>query len=361
MSKTLIITDRIKLWDKNYYDIFTLLDLVTKPPSIKYDMVIIDNTIAQKDVTSFESDFDYLLFNNISKYMKAYSILIHPSFLHHNKGQEWYLIGSFRFKSNKVFHIFSTNKFVDLTIFFKNKENIIETTKEKNIPELMPDENQKKLALAKEQAYKTKNQKRSEIILESIHSFEEYVDFIRNRDVLTRFINGKISNLTGLNQAIRESDASEYCKTLFTNILKKYEGVTFPYNDGKPLSIYYVIILHNRLLKDKLFDRNQKKIAKTIGVFSGNLVKGIIIESVMFTSIPDYDSVQLLKINNGDNYHIWMKAELDLVDGKKVYESRLKNYNYIQNAIKKYKPIRGGTKKHRPLLSNNKTISAHKK
>jgi hypothetical protein len=84
----------------------------------------------------------------------------------------------------------------------------------------------------------------------------------------------------------------------------------------------------------------------------------------MFNSIPDYDSVQLLKINNGDNYHIWMKAELDLVDGKKVYESRLKNYQFIQNAIKKYKPVKnakGGTKKHRDHLSKNKTISARKK
>ena len=365
MDKTIIIiTDNINLWDKKYFDAFTLLDLLTKPPSTQYDIVMIDNTISTKDVTAFENDFGMPLFNEISKYLKPYSILIHPSSLHHNNHQIWYLMGSFRFKNNTVFHIFSKNKFVDINTFFKDKEYIIETTKEKNLPELMPDENQKKLALAKERAYKNKNQKRSENILESIHTFKEYIDFIRNRNVFTRFINRNINDLAALNLVIRESDASEYCKKIFTNILKKYEGITFPYNKEKPLSIYYVIILHNRLLKDKLFEKNRIKIAKTIGVFYGNLMKGIIIESVTFTSIPYYDSVKLLKISNDDNYYIWMKAETELVDGKKVYESHLINYHYIQNAIKKYKPIKnrtGGTKKHKAHLSKNKTISARKK
>lgn len=361
MSKTLVITDKPSRWDNKIYTIFTLVDLVEnrgKGPSSKYNIIIIDDTITMADLKSYEKDFNYRLFVELLKYLTGYSILLKPVVLHYDKDDEWFLIGTFRFKSNKLYQIISKNKNVDLKTFLNNRDNVIELRHE-NIQEPTLDENVAKLRIAKEDKYKDENQRRVEIVVESIRSFQDYTEFIRNRNIFTRFIQKKIQNTGDLERAIQESDANEYSKKLFLNIQKKYEGVLFPYATD-PLRIYYVIIVHNRILKDRLFHKNnnQKKIADTIGVFNDDNVKGCIIQSVTFTPITEYDHVQMIKIKNDDNYYIWMKAESN--SKTKMYETHLKSYRFIKNALiqpkKKTDLIGGGTRK-KTGTKNNRTRS----
>lgn len=368
-TKTLVITDKPSRWDNKLYTIYTLVDLVDNrenntTPS-KFNTIVIDETITMNDLKTNEKDFNFRLFTELNKYLTGYSILIKPVSLHYDKNDEWFLIGTFRFKSNKLFQIISKNKNVDLKTFLKIRDNVI-VLRHENIQPPSSDENEAKLRLAREENYKNENQRRVEIVVESIRSFKDYTEFIRNRNIFTRFVSKGIKDTDDLKRAIQESDANEYSKNLFINIQKKYEGAFFPYNEKDSLRIYYVIIVHNRILRDRLFHKNnnRQKIADTIGVFNSDKVKGCIIQSVVFTPISDYDHVQRIKIKNDDNYYIWMKAELDKLktpNNTKMYETHLKSYNFIKNALIKPKKntslIGGLTRKKAGVTKTNKTRS----
>jgi hypothetical protein len=353
MHKTLVVSNKPSKWNEKIYTISPFIGLVENRDKNhnKYSVIIIDDTITANDVKTFQKDFNYNLFADLASYLTGYSIIIKPAYLHYDKSQKWFLMGTFRFKSNKLFHILSKNKSVDLNTFLKNRESVIELRYENIQPPSM-DENQDKLRLAKEEKYKTEHQRRVEIVTESIRSFQDYTEFIRNRNIFTRFVSNSIKSTVDLDNRIKDSDANAYSKTLFIKIREKYDGIFFPYSDQKPLSIYYVIIIHNRILKDRLFNRNRAKIAETIGVFTNDKVKGCIIQSARFTPIPEYDHVQLIKIKNDDNYYIWMKPEPD--SKNKMYESHLKSFRFIKNALKNNGIKAKGTQKLRGG-SNNKT------
>jgi len=359
MHKTFVVSNKPSKWDEKMYTISPFIDLVDgrDKPHSKYSVVIIDDTITSNDVKSFEKDFNYRLFTDLSNYLTGYSILIKPAYLQYNKSQVWFIIGTFRFQSNKLFHILSKNKFVDLKTFLINRNNIIELRHE-NIQAPSAAENQEKLRIAKEINYKKENQRRVEIVTESIRSFNDYTEFIRNRNIFTRFVSNSIKSTTDLDNRIKESDANAYSKNLFMKIREKYTGVIFPYNQQDSLTVYYVIIIHNRILKDRLFNKNRARIAETIGVFTNDKVKGCIIQSVNFTPIPEYDHVQLIKIKNNDNYYIWMKPEQDKLKNAKtkMYETHLKSFRFVKNALTN-KDVKG-TQKLRGGRSNNKTRSA---
>lgn len=364
MPKTLIISNTPSKWNEKIYTILPLIDLVDNRDKShsKYAVIVVDDTITANDVKSFEKDFNYNLFTDLANYLTGYSILIKPASINYDNTQTWFLIGNFRFESNKLFNILSKNKSVDLKTFINSRENVIELRYE-NIQPPSSDENQEKFRLAKEDLFKKEHQRRVEIVTESIRSYQGYMDFIRNRKIFTNFVSKGIKNTEDLDRTIRETDANVYSKNLFTKIRQKYEGTgPFPYSIQNPLAIYYVIIIHNRISKDRLFYKNRQKIAETIGIFDNEKVKGCIIQSSQFTPIPDYDPVQRIKIKNDDIYNIWMKPELDKLknSGTKMYETHLKSFRFIQNALQKpnskeTQKLRGGLKE-----SKNKTRSIKK-
>jgi hypothetical protein len=129
----------------------------------------------------------------------------------------------------------------------------------------------------------------------------------------------------------------------------------FPYDKTNPLSIYYVIVLFNDLNRDKMFENRKKMIATTIGDFNeDHNMKGIIIQSTSFKSIPKYFPVQLFKIDT-DIYYSWMKPEENKVNKTNIYESHLNSFHSIKNNLK----TKGGNKTYKRKLfhSKNKTLS----
>jgi hypothetical protein len=227
---------------------------------------------------------------------------------------------------------------------------------------------EEKLRLAREEEYNIKNQKQLEIKIEKINSVKDFTDFIENRTIFMRFLSERIMD-KNIKEKIIETDVHEYSKNILLNINKKYENEIFPYTESNPLSIYYIVFLHNHLELDPLFEKFEMKIANTVGDFGGDpLMKGIIIQSVSFKAIPDYDPVEVFKIHNDDNYYIWMKAETDKVNGLQIYESHMKKTDMLKNNL--HKPIdatkleQGGsnrkTFRKMPRKSKNKTLSDRK-
>jgi hypothetical protein len=332
---------------------------------IKFNIVIIDDSITNTDVETFRKDFSFDLFMELkTKYMKKYSILIKPIDLHHNQ-QKWYKKGIFRFKKDKVYDILSFNVYVDFKNLIHDSENIVEFKSES----LVNDRKaalEEKLRLAREEAYTSKNQRVLEIKIEKIYTVKDYSDFIENRKIFTRFLLERITE-KNMKDKIKSSEMHKYSNTILVNIDKKYEGTIFPYNETNPLSIYYVVFLHNHLKSDPLYEKFEMKIANTIGDFGSDpLMKGIIIQSVNFPAIPYYDPVKVFKIYNDDNYFVYMKPEFNKVNGLQMYESHMKKMNMIRNNLHKKKDAikleQGGasnrkTFKKTPRQSKNKTFS----
>lgn len=339
-----------------------------KYKKIKFNIVIIDDTITNTDLEIFYNDFNkFDLFKELKgKYMKKYSILIKPINLHHDK-RKWYKKGTFRFEKESMYDILSFNMYVDMKTLINGNEGIVEFKNEVlgNNREAALEE---KLRLAREEEYNAKHQNQLEIKIEKIFSVKDFTDFIENRTIFTRFLLEKIID-KNIKEKIKETDAHEYSKNILLNIDKKYENNMFPYNEKNPLSIYYIVFLHNHLKLDPLFEKFETKIVNTIGDFGEDpKMKGIIIQSVMFKAIPNYDPVQLFKIHNDDNYYIWMKAETDKQNGLQIYESHMKKLDMLKNNL--HKPIdatkleKGGsnrrTFKKIPRHSKNKTFSYRK-
>lgn len=333
-----------------------------KSNNIKFNIVIIDDTITNNDIETYRKDFSFDLFMELkNKYMKKYSILIKPIHLHHDQ-RKWNRKGVFRFKKENVYDILSFNIYVDIKNLIHEYEGIIEF-KSESLVNNRKAALEEKLRLAREEEYSAKNQRSLEIKVEEINTVNNYIDFIENRKVFTRFILERIT-YKNLKDKIKSSELHEYSNTILKNIYNKYENAMFPYNETNPLSIYYVVFLRNHLKSDPLYEKFEIKIANTIGEFGADpLIKGIIIQSVSFQPIPYYDPVQVFKIYNNDNYYVWMKPEYDKLNGLKIYESHIKNMNMLKNNLHKdaTKLEQGGsnrkTFKKLPCHSKNKTLS----
>jgi hypothetical protein len=335
-----------------------------KSNKIKFNIVIIDDTITNTDLETYRKDFSFDLFMELKqKYMKKYSILIKPIRLHHDQ-RKWYKKGIFRFKKDAIYDILSFNVFVNIKNLINEPEGIIEFKSES----LVNDRKaalEEKLRLAREDDYNAKNQRPLEIITENIYSVNDYVEFIENRKVFTRFILERITE-KNIKDKIKSSEIHEYSNNILKNIYKKYENALFPYTEKNPVSIYYVVYLHNRLKLDPLYEKLEIKIANTISDFGQDpLIKGIIIQSVNSQPILYYDPVQVFKIYNNDNYYVWMKPEYDRVEGLKIYESHMKKMKMIKNNLHKPKDAtkleKGGsnrkTFKKKYRHSKNKSVS----
>jgi len=303
---------------------------------IKFNIVIIDNTITNTDLDTYKKDFSFDLFMELkNKYMKKYSILIKPIDLHHDQ-RKWYKKGIFRFKKENVYDIISANPIVDIKNLISEQADIIEF-KSENLVNNRKAALEEKLRLAREESYNAKNQRALEIKTEKIYSVQDYTDFIENRKIFSRFVLEKITD-KNIKDKIKSAGVHEYTNTTLINIDKKYENDMFPYNETNPLSIYYVVFLHNHLKTDPFYEKFEMTIANTIGEFGADpLIKGIIIQSVNFQPIPYYDPVQVFKIYNNDNYYVWMKPEYDKLNGLKIYESHMKKMNMIKNNL--HKPV----------------------
>jgi len=325
-----------------------------------YNIIMIDDSITQDDINMYNTDFDFELFNELEEnYIEKYSIWIKSNKIHNSKTKMWYKLGTFKVNKNVIYSIFSLNEYVELKFFFDNKKQIVELRKELKKDDFY-DNNvlEEKIKIAKEQRYQKNNQKNVEIVFEKIHNINEYISFIKNRIIFSNFIHHQkmIKNQDDLKNRILETESHAYSNTILKKIRDKYTDNKFPYNKMNPLSIYYVIVLHNDLNLDKNFEKKKKMIANTIGDFKEDrYMKGIILESVSFLSIPKYYSVQSLKILNNDIYHIWMKPEEYKLNKTNIFETHMNSFNFVKNNLKK----KGGNKTYKRKLftSKNKTIS----
>lgn len=358
INKYLIITDSPYKWNnKKKYDVFTLDSIYInrkKNPEMKYTYVLIDETLTMDEIKMYADSYRFDLYAEImNKYMKEYSILIKPQKLYHDNKNKLYLLGVFRFKTRVVYNIYSKFEFVELHKLFKDNYNIIAFKSEIDPNILLKEINEEKLKLAKEQRYAEMHQKKVEIKIEILKSVHDYNIFIKNRVIFSKFIAPGITNISKLKDTINKSKNFPYSNDIFTKISEKY-GNEFPYDVDYPLSIYYVIIIHSNILKDKLYDSYKDRIASNIGKFANRKINGIVIQSVMFTPIPYYDPVEMLKIHNNDFYYIWMKPELS--DEGNIYESHIKSFQFIKNNLKK-KVKTGGTQKLIKKNMKSKTYS----
>lgn len=338
---TLIITDKPKRWNDKMYTIVTLMDMVEdKKKSPNFSRIIIDDNITAKDVALYENTYknnDFVFYNEVKKYMNNYSILIKPQYLHQSidKDNAFYLLGSFRFNSNIVYNIYSINKSVDLSMLFNTQRDVLKFKKEKDIDALLHDEKEEMFLRAKQKKYAEKHVKPVEIVTENIRSVREYSEFIKNRDIfINNFIKQNIFGKSKFQDFLNNSKYHKYSNIILEKISNKYKYTEFPYsNEKNPLSIYFVIILHNRIKTDPTYEKKKDEIAATIGRFDNQ--KGVVIQSVTFTAIPDYDPVILFKINNNDKYFIWMKPEDGTTNSLKMYESRINSFQFIKNNLMK--------------------------
>jgi hypothetical protein len=325
-----------------------------------YNIIIIDDSITQNDIHMYNTDFDFDLFNELEEnYIEKYSIWIKPNKIHNDKTKMWYKLGTFKVNKNVMYSIFSLNEYVELKFFFDNKKQIVELRKELKNDDFYDDDIlEEKIKIAKEQRYQEKNQKKVEIVFEKIHNVNEYISFIKNRIVFSNFIHRQkiIRNEDDLNNRILETKSHHYSNNILKKIRDKYTDNIFPYDKMIPLSIFYVIVLHNDLNQDKTFEKKKKMIANTIGDFrEDHYMKGIIIQSFSFLSIPKYYPVQLLQISNTDKYIIWMKPEKKRINNTHIFETHMNSFNFVKNNLKK----KGGNKTYKRKLFNlkNKTVS----
>jgi hypothetical protein len=328
-----------------------------------YNIIMIDDSITQNDIHMYNTDFDFDLFNELEdNYIEKYSIWIKPNKIHDNENKMWYKLGTFKVNKNVIYSIFSLNQYVELKFFFENKNQIVELRKELKTDDFYDDNIlEEKIKMAKEQRYQQKNQKKIEIVVEKIHNINDYISFIKNRIIFSNFIHHQkmIKNENDLKTRILETEDNAYSNNILKKIRDKYLDNIFPYNKTNPLSIFYVIVLHNDLNQDKAFEKRKIMIANTVGDFrEDRYMKGIIVQSFSFLPIPNYYPVQLLKISNVDAiYYIWMKPEKNKVNNTHIFETHMNSFNFVKNNLKK----KGGNKTYKrrsnSFISKNKTVS----
>lgn len=323
------------------------------------NIIIIDDTLTNTDIEMFFQVHKLNLFDLIRDYYinkDAYAMLIKPISINLEK-EDWFKKGVFRFLKNKVYDIYSNKEDFELKVFFKNNKNVTEFKRQ--VKNALPGDNfEQNYQIYKEKKYSDANQKDIEIVTEIIHNVKEYETFIQNRNKFANFVKSGIYN-DNFSLKIQEAENHKYSKDILEKIKKEYP-YSIPYTDTNPLIIYYVIVLHNKLTKDPAFENRRPEIANNIGIFSNNM-KGIIIQSASFTKIPNYDAVKLFK-EDTDKYYGWMKAEDDInikakFNGKKIYETHMKNMRSIINNLKVKKLVGGRETKKKRKKSLNKTMS----
>ena len=163
-----------------------------------------------------------------------------------------------------------------------------------------------------------------------------------------------------MNAKIQEASNHTYTKDLLEEYKKKYDykdsnRSSFPYTTKNQLNVFYIIELDNKLTNDPAFENRKQEIANNIGIFA-NYMKGAIIQSVSFLKIPNYDAVDVFKVD-GEIYYKWLKKEPTDSEiakkfiGKPVYENHMKTMRNIMNNLKVKKnigiPKKGGSKTRR--------------
>ena len=357
VSNFLIISETPNKWNKRY-ETYTIEDIYkNKDKKIDYfQYILIDESINIDEIKSYEETYKFNFYNEIiKKYMNQFSVLMKPQMLYHDFTNKLYLLGIFRFRTKLVYNIYSKYEFTELHTLITNTQDILQFKVKLDPTALLQEENAVKLKLAKERKMKELHQKGVEIKTEVIRTVKDYNLFIKNRSVFSNFMSKGITDMTRLRDNLRKSEPFPYSHDIFKKISEKYNN-DFPYNIDNPLYIYYVIILHNQLIKDKLYESYENIIASNIGVFSNDNISGIIIQSVTFKPIQYYDAAEILKINNNDNYYIWMKPETSQ-NGINMYQSHIKSFQFIKNNLKKKNKKMGGTKKKNNRIIKTKTYS----
>lgn len=342
----LVITERPTKWNKTQYTVVTLNDLtgesLDKLIKTQFSFILVDETVKNEDILMFQKESEYLFTDDvIIPLLKDYSIFIRPQILTSVRHDSLLYQGIFRFENNMFYDIYSKNPLVDLNDFFTDKSGIIL---------VQSPEPEEPVDIAAIQA-STKVVKPAETVVVMIRKLVDYDAFNKNMDIFNEVIAvTPLKTVTGIqtilkNEKIKNSD---YLNDLFSKIVKKYQNQPFPYDSQNPFNIYFVIILHNQLLRDLQFKKRAKDISQNIGaLINGNgqtKYKGIVIQSVAFLPIKGYDPVELFKITNDDNYYIWMKNEN--TNGPKQYELRIKDPNYIrENKVDLKRIKKGGTRK----------------
>lgn len=346
----LVITDRPLKWNKSNYTVVTLNDLtgesLDKLIAKSFAFILIDDTIKNEDILLFQKESEYLFTTDvILPLLKEYSVFIRPQYLTSVRHDNLLYQGVFRFENNMFYDIYSKNASVDLNDFFTDKSGIIlvqtsEEEKEEPVDIATIQESMKPVTPA-------------ETVVVMIRTVNDYNEFNQNMTIFnTHVSNQKITKPSQINDIIKKDKnvkKSDYLVQLFTKIYQKYSNKAFPYDDTEnPFSFYFVIILHNQLLRDPTFLKHKKNISENIGgIINGNgqiKCNGIVIQSVSFLHIKGYDPVELFKITNDDNYYIWMKNQK--TNGEKKYELRIRDPNYIRENKLDFKRIKkGGTRK----------------
>jgi len=357
VSNFLIISETPNKWNKKY-ETYTIEDIYkNKDKKIDaFQYILIDETIKIDEIKAYEETYKFNFYNEIlKKYMNQSSVLMKPQILYHDFTTKLYLLGLFRFRTKLVYNIYSKDEFTELQSLITNTQDILQFKVKLDANALLQEDNAIKLKLAKERKFKELHQKGVEIKVEMIRTIKDYNLFIKNRSVFSNFISKNITDITKLKDSLKKSEPFPYSHDIFKKISEKYND-DFPYNIDNPLYIYYVIILHNQLQKDKLYESYKKIIASNIGVFPNDKISGIIIQSVTFTPIQYYNAAEILKIDNNDNYYIWMKPEISQ-NGINMYQSHIKSFDFIKNNLKKKNKKMGGTKKKNKRIIKSKTYS----
>jgi len=324
------------------------------------NIVIIDESITNTDIEMFTKVSNIDFFNEIrDNYINkdAYSILVKPINIYLDK-PDWFKKGVFRFTKKTVYDIYSNKEDFELNVFFKTNKNITEFRRQVN--NILPGDNfEQKYQLYKEKMINDANQKDVENIKEYIYTVKDYETFITNRNKFATFLASNINN-TNLNTKIQEASNHIYTKELLEEFKKKYDykdsnRSSFPYTKENQLNVFYIIELDNKLTNDPAFENRKQEIANNIGIFA-NYMKGAIIQSVSFLKIPNYDAVDVFKVD-GEIYYKWLKKEPTDSEiakkfiGKPVYENHMKTMRNIMNNLKVKKnigiPKKGGSKTRR--------------
>jgi hypothetical protein len=351
----LVITERPVKWNKSQYTVVTLNDLtgesldklIAKP----FSFILIDETVKNEDILLFQKESEYQFATDvIIPLLKEYSIFIRPQSLTSVKNEELLYQGVFRFENNLFYDIYSKESSVDLSDFFTDKSGIIlvQNTEEDSTDTITVEE-------ALDRGKKTNP---TEMVVVMIRKVSDYDEFEKNMRIFNNIFPNKPVKEYGDIESVLLKDEniqnSDYLNNLFSKINQKYNPENnsfpynkkpFPYNKDEPMNIYFVVILHNQLLRDPKFKTRAKYISQNIGkIIYGPRYKGNVIQSVSFLPIKGYDAVDLFKIKNDDNYYIWMRNENP--NGLKRYETPINNLDGIRKNILNLQIIsKGGTRK----------------
>ena len=353
----LVITERPLKWNKTQYTVVTLNDLtgesLDKLINEKFSFIIVDETVKNEDILLFQKESEYQFITDIIiPLLKEYSICIVPQLLTSIRNRELVYQGVFRFENHIFYDIFSKNPTIDLNDFFTDRSGIILVKNAQEEIETPPIIQNKILQITPTPA---------ETVIVIIRKIVDYNEFESNMKIFNDKVGNKlVSKTEDINDLLNDVDIkkSNYITKLLSDVKDKYKTSRFP----KQLRFYFVVVLHNQLLRDPKFEKSAKYISDNIDdTINGNRhtkFKGIVIQSVSFLPIKGYDPVELFKIKNDDNYYIWMKTENP--NGPKKYELRIRDLDYIRENLSNLNRIHTGGKK-KPTKPTKPTRTTRKK